>query len=133
MKYSLFKEKQCYNLIPQNDLSHQVIKSSKRNLVMYTNPPTIEQLEFVLDREFPRDTNTWAVATDEVRDLSRGARLMLGLGMEHALDFGSLQTPSQWNTQGIGSILRFYAMMDESTRCKFIQNHSYWFDDWLED
>jgi hypothetical protein len=94
---------------------------------------TPERLDFVLTREFPRDTVSWVCATDEIRDLSRDARLLLGLSVEHAVDFGSLMTPSQWNTQGINSIIRFYVMMDATTRETFIKSHSHWFDEWLED
>ena len=97
---------------------------------MITTP---NQLKSVLIREFPIDTNCWSCATDEVRDLSRAARERLGLGEEYALDFRKLTTPSQWNTQGIDSIIRFYSMMDDANKKAYLEDHALWFDHWFED
>lgn len=72
---------------------------------------TPSELDTLLSKHFPKDAISWENATDEVRDLCREARIFAGVPEELALDFGSLKTPSEWNTQGIDTIVHFYAAM----------------------
>lgn len=63
---------------------------------------------------FPDDTNTWAKATDEIRDWARSARETLGLGEDKALNFRAIKTPSEWNTKGKAYIREMIAKMNDA-------------------
>ncbi len=93
---------------------------------------TVTQLKAALEQQFPLDTVFWCRATDEVRDMSREARLMVGLGEEHAVDFRALITPSQWNSKGVMSIVRLYDMMDDKVKQAFCDRFELWLSEWTE-
>lgn len=78
-----------------------------------------EKLELVLAAEFSRKATCWSQATDEIRDMCREARNMAGLGEEHAVNFRALNTPSEWNTQGIAGIVKFYKMLTPERQAGF--------------
>ena len=88
-----------------------------------TATPTVEELRSKLLKEYSPIATSWADATDEVRDLCRYARQMLGMDETHAVDFQKLKTPAEWNTQGIEGIIRFYEQMTEAQRIEFVAIH----------
>lgn len=85
------------------------------------------ELKTLLEKEFPVDATGWNKATDEVRDMSREARLILQLDERHAVDFDSIRSPSEWNRIGIQSILDFYNMMGEDMKQEYIAKMCTWF------
>lgn len=78
-----------------------------------------EQLGLVLAAQFPLKATCWSQATDEVRDMCRLAREMVGLPDDQAVDFRVIEYPSQWNTQGIAGIVKFYEMLPFEKRTEF--------------
>lgn len=91
--------------------------------------PSAEELRSKLSQQYSPMATSWADATDEIRDLCRYARQMLVLDETHAVDFQKLDTPAEWNTQGIDGIIRFYQQMTESQRNEFVENHSWMWSD----
>lgn len=87
-------------------------------------------LEAALRRQFPIDTLSWA--TDEVRDMSRSAREILQLSELHAVPFDTLSTPSEWNTHGVLSIVRWYKQMDAVQQVQFCDLFEHWLNEWTE-
>lgn len=79
------------------------------------------QLSEVLDRMFPPTATSWREATDEVRDMSRTARMLLQLDEQYAVDFNAIDTPSEWNRRWCESIVNFYIWMSDIDRAKFIE------------
>lgn len=86
---------------------------------------TPEALREVLEDMYPPNATCWSQATQEVRDLCYGARAMLELGDEHAINFYALQTPSAYNTQGINGIIRFYEQMTPEQRAEYVKDYAY--------
>ena len=84
------------------------------------------ELMIKLATSFPLDATCWSQATDEIRDMSRHARETLKYSGFHAIDFGHLTSPSEWNTAGIQSIVRFYTEMDHDQRTAFVDQHRSW-------
>lgn len=89
-----------------------------------TKPKTIkvltpEELGAVVARDFPRDATCWSKATDEVRDLCRAARELAGAPEEAAVNFRDMTSPSQWNSEGIDGIVKFYSMLSPEKRLEF--------------
>ena len=82
-------------------------------------PLTPEELRQAVARRFPAAATDWSQATDEVRDLCRGARLLAGVPEDEAVDFRKLETPDQWNTQGIAGIVRFYGVLPHQKQAQF--------------
>lgn len=81
-----------------------------------------EQLGLVLAAKYSPKATCWSQADDAVRDMCRMARNMAGLSDEQAVDFRTLHTPSQWNTQGIAGILKFYQMLSPERQAEFCDN-----------
>lgn len=92
--------------------------SVKLSLKMGMQP---QELRAELERNFPLDAQSWADATDEVRDLSRLAREARYQPSRIMLDFRQLNTPSDWNTKGINNILTHYEAMTEAQRTSFME------------
>ncbi len=86
---------------------------------------TPEQLRASLGALYPPSATCWSQATDEVRDLSRAARLMLGLKGAAAVDFRAIETPSEWNRQGIDSIVKWYAQMTTAQRIEYVRQNKH--------
>ena len=80
---------------------------------------TPEELGAVVARDFPRDATCWSKATDEVRDLWRAARELAGVPEEAAVNFRDMTSPSQWNSEGIDGIVKFYSMLSPEKRLEF--------------
>jgi hypothetical protein len=76
-----------------------------------------------LVKKWPLNATCWSQATDEIRDMSREAREMIGYSELHAINFRACNTPSEWNTNGIHSIVRFYKIMDHDQRARFIKDY----------
>lgn len=76
-------------------------------------------LGLVLAAEFSPKATCWSQATDEVRDMCRDARERAGMPEDQAVDFRAFNTPSQWNTQGIAGIVKFYGMLAPEQRATF--------------
>lgn len=93
---------------------------------------TAQHLKQLLENQFPIDTVSWARATDEVRDMSRGAREVLGLDEAHAVNFRIIRSPSEWNQKGIESIVRFFGQMTEVQQREFTDRFSNWLNEWAE-
>lgn len=74
---------------------------------------------------FPYNAKSWGQASDEVRDIARMAR-MTYLEVDEkeypALDFKTLKTPSEWNTQGRFYITDMYFKMSEKAKKEFLDN-----------
>lgn len=87
---------------------------------------TPADLMAALVKKWPLNATCWSQATDEIRDMSREARKMIGYSELIAINFRACNTPSEWNTNGIHSIVRFYKIMDHSQRAKFIADHASW-------
>jgi hypothetical protein len=83
-----------------------------------------EQLGLVLAAQFSPKATCWSQATDEIRDMCRLARNMAGLSDEHAVNFRAFNTPSQWNTEGIAGILKFYRMLSPERQAEFCEDWS---------
>lgn len=84
-------------------------------------PTTPEQLRAALEAAYPPSATCWTEATEEVRDMSRGARTLLGLPESFAISFREIDTPAEWNTQGINSIVGWYASMQPEERTTFLK------------
>ncbi len=81
--------------------------------------------------KFPKDTTSWADATDEIRDLSRESRLFLEDLDEvtvEPVDFETIKTPAEWNTKGRESILANFERMTPATQRSFYLTHREWFE-----
>jgi hypothetical protein len=93
--------------------------------------------------EFPDDATSWKDATDEIRDVARMAReiytefdLDRSLGdwetdrtLPQPLDFRSLKTPADWNTQAKKYIVRLWHKMSQQAKDELITRVSSWFGD----
>lgn len=94
-----------------------------------------------LDR-FPDNTQSWAEATDEIRDMAREAREFhteYDLDMLHdewetnpkapqPLDFRKLKSPSKWNTEGKKYILDTWDKMGDHAKEAFFDSFKHWFE-----
>jgi hypothetical protein len=76
-------------------------------------------LGFILAAQFSPKATCWSQATDEIRDMCRLARNMAGVPDDQAVDFRILNQPSQWNTQGIAGIVKFYGMLTPEQQTDF--------------
>lgn len=90
--------------------------------------------------KFPDNATSWPQATEEIRDLARGARETLteiDLDMLYdewetnpdapqPLDFRILKTPSEWNTQGKKYILDTYNKMSDQAKATFFDRFDHW-------
>lgn len=87
--------------------------------------------------QFPNDAKSWNAATDEVRDLARGAKqfyneLDLDLLEEEVeagqgqqpLDFRAFKTPAEWNTKGKAYIMEVWTKMSEATKEDFFKSYA---------
>lgn len=90
-----------------------------------SSAPTPAVLRELLEDLYPPDATCWSQATQEVRDACRGARGILDLDDEHAVNFYALRTPSDYNTQGINGIIRFYEQMTETQRLEYVAEHQH--------
>ncbi len=73
---------------------------------------------------FPDDTQSWADATDEIRDIARTAKeyyneLNKDGEVLKPLNFKSITKPSEWNKQGKKYIMDVYSKMDKYTKEQF--------------
>jgi len=87
------------------------LESKKQNLLRYLN-------------WFPYHAKSWSQATDEIRDIARLARITyLEIDEKEfpALDFKSLKTPSDWNTQGRFYISDMYFRMSDEAKKIFLE------------
>ena len=86
------------------------LESKKQNLLEYLN-------------WFPYDAKSWGQATDELRDIARMARITF-LEVDEkespALDFKTLKTPTEWNTQGRFYITGIYNIMSDEAKKEFL-------------
>lgn len=96
---------------------------------MHLTPAT---LEAALSRQFPINTVSWAVATDEVRDMCLAARQILELSELHAIRFDKLRTPSEWNNHGVSAINRWYRQMSAAQQEQFCSQFEHWLNEWTE-
>lgn len=84
-------------------------------------------------KRFPTDADSWANATDEVRDLARSAREIyaefdLNVDPEgddnrllKAVDFRKIKTPSEWNTKGREFIMKALGLMSDQALNAFVR------------
>lgn len=91
---------------------------------------TAASLAQVLEATFPLDAACWSKATDEVRDMCRGARLLAGLSEGQAVDFRVINSPAEWNRQGIAGTVRFYELLDETKQQQFCERFEEWLVEW---
>lgn len=94
------------------------------------NRLTAASLAQVLEATFPLNAACWSKATDEVRDMCRGARILAGLSEGQAVDFREIGSPAEWNRQGIAGIVRFYKLLDEDKQQKFCERFEEWLIEW---
>jgi hypothetical protein len=87
---------------------------------------TPDAVECRLSKAFPREASSWRQATEEVRDLCRRARVLAGVNEDDALDFGQLETPAEWNAQGVAATVRFYKLMPETKKEEFCLEFAHW-------
>lgn len=80
---------------------------------------------------FPDDAQSWADATDEVRDLARSAKELFNeMHLENSgkklqpLDFRKFDKPSEWNKKGKQYILNTFSKMSNETKKQFLKQHS---------
>lgn len=92
--------------------------------------------------KFPNNTQSWSEATDEIRDIARGAReshteLDLDLLYDEwetnpeapqPLDFRKLKSPSAWNTEGKKYIIEMLDKMGAEAANSFFDDY----EDWLK-
>lgn len=90
--------------------------------------------------QFPDNATSWAQATDEVRDLARGAKeiyneIDLNLtdyeAITHGLqplNFWAFDYPSQWNTEGKKYILTTFDKMSQKAKTEFYNRFKDWFN-----
>ena len=72
---------------------------------------------------FPYNAQSWSRATDELRDIARMARrtyLEVDEKEFPALDFKTLKTPSEWNTEGRFYITDMYFRMSDKAKKEFL-------------
>lgn len=50
---------------------------------------------------------------------------MLGLKGAAAVDFRAIETPSEWNRQGIDSIVKWYAQMTTAQRIEYVRQNKH--------
>ena len=90
----------------------------------------LNKIERFLDK-FPTNATSWREATDEVRDLARASREMLGeyddITVE-AVDFTAIRTPAEWNTRAREAVMRNYDMMRPRTQMLFFERFEDWFN-----
>lgn len=91
-----------------------------------TNTLSPEELHQAIAAHFPPNAVCWSQATDEVRDMCRGARELAKVPDEEALNFREFLTPAQWNTQGAAGTVRFYRMLGDKARADFCGNYGHW-------
>lgn len=84
-----------------------------------------ELLRERLERNYPLSVTCWSQATDEVRDLSRHAREAAGVPIEQAVNFRSLESPAEWNSVAISSIITFFSMLSFSEQQKFLADYDH--------
>ena len=90
---------------------------------------TIDELKKNLDvflAKFPNKATSWALATDEVKDMAIEVREIL-LGMP-TYSFGRPDTPSDWNTIYKAFIELGWGAMNEKQKRRFYAR----FKTWLE-
>lgn len=87
-------------------------------------------IERFLER-FPKNATNWAQATDEVRDMARKARELLeeyeGVIVE-PVNFRTIETPAEWNTEGREFILTNFDRMADRTKERFYDYFREWFE-----
>ncbi len=81
---------------------------------------------------FPRNTSSWAEATDEIRDIAKMAReyyteydLKVVYDDPKAmqpLNFRSINSPSEWNIKGQDYTIKVYNMMSNETKKIFLRD-----------
>lgn len=81
---------------------------------------TPTELRQALEAAYPPRAASWSQATDEVRDMSRMAREALELDDTHAVNFRLIDSPSEWNTQGIDSIICWFDQMNDTQRATYL-------------
>lgn len=81
---------------------------------------TPAELRQALEASFPLDATSWRQATDEVPDMARMAREHRGI-CGGGVDFREIETPSEWNTRGIDSIVGHYEQMNDGARASYLQ------------
>lgn len=105
--------------------------SISRCLIESTTIPSPKELRRALEKCYPRNASDWSQATDEVCDLARGAREMLGEPESSALDFRKLGnpnaggSPAKWNSQGIDYIVKAYARMGAERRSEYVADYGH--------
>lgn len=90
-----------------------------------------QALDKALCEQFPISAVSWAQAPEEVREMSRYARGLLDLDETHAVDFRRCDTPAEWNSLGIASIVKWYTMMGNTERELFCSMFNHWLTDWV--
>lgn len=81
----------------------------------------LRELESYLE-DYPDDAQSWAQATDEIRDLAREAKECYNSFAEEAvfaLDFRSFSTPAEWNREGKKYIISVYKKMSPEAKREF--------------
>lgn len=91
---------------------------------------TAASLAQVLEATFPLNASCWSKATNEVRDMCRGARILAGLSEGQAVDFREINSPAEWNRQGIAGTVRFYELLDEDKQQQFCERFEEWLVEW---
>lgn len=104
-------------LSPEGQLSHA------SEAEVHTQP-TAADLRCAIERQFPSTATCWSQATDEIRDMARGARILLR--HDDPLDFGAIETPAEWNTRGTDYIIAKYQMMTPLEQREFYDQFKHW-------
>lgn len=91
-------------------------------------------------KQFPDDATSWRYATDELRDMARGAREIyteMDLDMltdeweknpdaPQPLDFDKLKTPAEWNSKSKAYILDTLDKMSDDAKDSFGREFKEW-------
>ena len=88
---------------------------------VYRANTTPEQLRAVLELDFPKTATCWSQATDEIVDISRHAREVVGLDAYHAVPFGLIEDPAEFNAKGVVSVVEHFTRMNQQQRESFLQ------------
>ena len=95
-------------------------------------PLALHVLSNLLTAQFPPDAKCWSLATDEVRDMCRFARILARVPDRCAIDFGELGTPAKWNEVGVRATTQFYSLLNAHDRKLFCDRFEHWFVNWMK-
>lgn len=87
--------------------------------------PTTEQLIAWITKHFPPDAKSWAQATDEIPEMIRVLKELLGIGLQPSLSVRGSASPSEWNKRGAAAIEHLYDRLSNGERTQFIAHFDF--------